>query len=210
MRKLCASGLMLSPFMLILFAANLDAQNFVYVNRNRRGANSVTAFSVASNGALTPVAGSPFVTGGLGTGAAGLYATNRARVCVVANRLYVANDLSHDVSGFDINPVTGALTLVPSSPFATSGQISLDCTPNGQFLIAAGSDKIAVFSIAANGSLTQIPGSPFAVFGQPDGVKVTPNGQFLFVALNLLDAVGIFSIASNGELTAVPGSPFAS
>ncbi len=55
MRKLCASGLMLSPFMLILFAANLDAQNFVYVNRNRRGANSVTALSVASNGALTPV-----------------------------------------------------------------------------------------------------------------------------------------------------------
>ena len=87
---------------------------------------------------------------------------------MVSNRLYIANDGSNNVSGFDINAVTGALTLVPGSPFATGGSsgsgISLDCTPNGQFLIAAnaGSNDITVFSIAGNGALTPVAGSPFA------------------------------------------------
>jgi len=115
MRNLCLRGLMLSPFILILSSVNLFAQNFVYTNNNTAGANTVTAFSVAGNGALTPVAGSPFATGGTGTGL-GFYASNRARTCVVGNQLYITNEGSNSVSGFNINPTTGALTLVPGTP----------------------------------------------------------------------------------------------
>jgi DNA-binding beta-propeller fold protein YncE len=143
--------------------------------------------------------------------------------------LYVSNEGSNSVSGFDINPATGFLTLVPGSPFATGGlsgvpggqSISLECAPNGQFLFAAneGSNNITVFSIAANGALSPVAGSPFPAGGFPVGegtpngpgaIKVTPNGQFLSVALPLSDRVALFSIASDGTLTPVPGSPFLS
>ena len=207
---------MLSPFILILSSVNLFAQNFVYTNNNTAGANTVTAFSVAGNGALTPVAGSPFATGGTGTGL-GFYASNRARTCVVGNQLYITNEGSNSVSGFNINPTTGALTLVPGTPFATGGLgagfgISLDCTPNRQFLIAANStsDNITVFSISSNGALTPVAGSPFSAGGKPDGIRVSPTGQFLSVALDDIDRVAMFSIAANGTLTPVSGSPFAS
>jgi 6-phosphogluconolactonase (cycloisomerase 2 family) len=188
----------------------------VYTDNNTLGPNSVTAFSVAGNGALTNIG--IFPTGGSGSGI-GFFASNRARTCTVGNRLYVTNDAfnSNSVSGFDINPVTGSLSLVPGSPFATGGTagpgISLDCTPNGNFLIAAngGSNNITVFSIAANGALTPVAGSPFAAGGfGPDGIKVAPNGQFLSVALVNSDLIGMFSIAANGALTPAPGSPFAS
>ncbi len=214
MRASRMKGLLLVPFLLFLFTVSASAQNFVYTDNNTVGANSVTAFSIGSNGALTNIG--TFATGGSGAGA-GFTAANRARVCATGNRLYVSNGGSGDVSGFDINTITGALSLVPGSPFATGGTagagISIDCTPNGQFLIAAnaGSSNITVFSIAANGALTPVAGSPFAAGGvNPDGVKVAPNGRFLSVALLSSDAVAMFSIASNGMLTPVAGSPFAS
>jgi 6-phosphogluconolactonase len=218
MKNLYSRGLMLSPVLVILFMIDIHAQSFVYTDNNTQGVNSVTAFSVASNGALTNIG--TFATGGGGSGD-GFFASNRARTCTVGNRLYVTNDsiVSNSVSGFDINPTTGALSLVSGSPFATGGiagpafGISLDCTPNGQFLIAANgaSSNITVFSIAANGALTPVAGSPFAAGGfTPDGIKIAPNGKFLSVALPNSNTIGMFSIAANGALTPVPGSPFAS
>jgi len=206
---------MLGPVLVILFMIDIHAQSFVYTNNNLNGPNSVTAFSVAANGTLTNIGS--FATGGSGAGG-GLVASNRARTCTMGNRLYAANDGGNSVSGFDINPFTGFLSLVPGSPFATGGigrnfGISLDCVPNGKFLIAAngGSDNITVFSIAANGALTPVAGSPFAAGGiRPDGIKVAPNGQFLAVALISSDAIDMFSIAANGALTPAPGSPFPS
>ena len=186
---------------------------YVYVNNNSFGTNTVSAFSVDANGALTPIAGSPFVTGGGGVGG-GFFAANRAAIAPVKKFLFVSNEQSNNISAFSIDPATGALTLVPGSPFPTGGLslsgISLGVTPDNQFLFASssGSNTITIFSIAANGTLTPIPGSPFALNGVPDGIKVSPDGRFLAVALIAPDAVGVFSIASNGTLTEVPGSPF--
>src|SRR5262249_22108191 len=143
-------------------------------------------FSVAANGALTPVPGSPFLTGGAAI--AGFFASNRITVGTVGNYLYVANNTSNNVSAFSINPATGVLTSVPGSPFATGGSgmngMSLAATPDGKYLIAANStsNNASVYSIAANGALTAIPGSPFALGLSPDGIKITPNGKFLIVA----------------------------
>lgn len=186
---------------------------YVYVNNNVLGTNTVSAFSVDANGALTPIAGSPFATGGSGIGG-GFFAANRVTIGTVRNFLFVANELTTNISVFSIDPATGTLTLVPGSPFAIGGTsgfgISLGVTPDNRFLFASssGSNDITVFSIAANGTLTSIPGSPFAAGSEPDGIKVSPDGKFLAAALIASDAVGMFAIASNGALTAVPGSPF--
>jgi 6-phosphogluconolactonase len=189
--------------------------NFVYTN-NDRTPNSVSGFIIASNGALTPVPGSPFATGGNGfTG--GFFATNRITSAIVKNFLYASNTTTNNVSGFSIEPATGVLTLVPGSPFPTGGRsssgISLAATPDDKFLITANgaSNNLTVFAIASNGSLSPVPGSPFAIGApmQPDGLKVTADGKFLAVAL-APTAVAMFNISATGALTPVSGSPFTS
>jgi 6-phosphogluconolactonase (cycloisomerase 2 family) len=186
----------------------------IIVNNDVAGASSVSAFSVGAGGALTLVPGSPFQTGGRGTGG-GFFATNRITVCAVGNFLYASNAGSNDVSAFPINPATGVLTAVPGSPFATGGTndrgVGLAATPNNQFLYAmnSGSNNVTIFSIGSNGALTRV-GAPVALNLQPDGEKVSPDGRFLVVAAPQTagGVVGVFGIAANGALTPVPGSPF--
>lgn len=86
-------NLLIGLFTLVLLSINGYAQgNFVYVSRNS-DVNSVTAFSVAAGGALTQIAGSPFLTGGTGNGL-GFLAGNRNAVSQVGRRLYVAKTRS--------------------------------------------------------------------------------------------------------------------
>ena len=202
----------------VLCAACLLGQGtFVYSNNDPSGApNSVSAFSVGANGALSPVAGSPFATGGTGVGG-GLFASNRITTAIVKDFLYVANAGSNNVSAFSVNPATGVLTMVVGSPFATGGiadgaGMALATTPDDNFLIAANgvSLNITVYSIAANGTLSPVAGSPFSAGsgGTLDGIKVTPDGKFLAVARPVVNSVSMFSISALGGLTPVPGSPF--
>ncbi|MGA7919536.1 MAG: putative Ig domain-containing protein, partial [Candidatus Acidiferrales bacterium] len=215
-----------------LASSPIDAQTscssatFVYVNNNVDGANSVSAFCVGSGGSLTAVAGSPFATGGSGSGS-GLYGSNSITATVVGNYLYASDHESNDIAAFSINTTTGALTPVPGSPFtygsdgeSNPGGISLAVMPNGKFLYAGDSGSttddtttgdIWGFSISANGALTSLQGSPFASFpspGVPDGINVTRDGNYLSVALDGELAVAMYTIGSNGALTAVEGSPF--
>ena len=47
---------------------------------------------------------------------------------------YVANNGDNTVSGYSINPTTGALTAIPGSPFPSgSGPNSVAVSPTGQF-----------------------------------------------------------------------------
>jgi len=209
----CVPAALLVLFGFALLTASVHAQStFVYTNNND-SPNTVTGFSVGPGGTLTIVPGSPFMTGGNGSG---LYAaSNTATVTIRKKILYVANTGSNNISGFSINTTTGALTLVPGSPFATGGSgsifgISLAVTPNGKFVYAgnAGSGDISAFSVGSNGALTPIGGSPFFVGDAPDGIKVSPNGKFLGVALPFSDSVAMFRIGSNGALAPVTNSPF--
>jgi 6-phosphogluconolactonase (cycloisomerase 2 family) len=193
----------------VLSPGSLWAQgNFVYTNDDQQEvANTVSAFSVARNGTLTPVAGSPFPTGGFGAGG-GFYASNR--ITTAGNFLFASNSKSNDVSVFTIDPITGALTPVAGSPFPTGGTgiagIALAATPDGLLMAAnsdGGSHNITVFNIAADGKLTPIAGSPFPTQSRPDGIKVTPNGKFLAVAEPEVGGVEMFSIASSGALTSL-------
>jgi len=211
------SWVFLITVLLVVDGTTLLAQaNFIYTNNNNAFvSNTVSAFSVASNGLLTEIAGSPFPTGGTGNGANGFIASNRITAC--GNFLYASNSFSGDVSGFSINPTTGNLTPIPGSPFAAGGMtffgISLAATAKCDFLFAANGDasQIFAFQIGSNGVLTLVQGSPFSVPSQPDGVSISPDGKFLSTSLTNLGSgqVAMFSISVTGALTPVPGSPFA-
>ena len=201
---------------ILLFAMTAFAQNnFVYTNDNF-SPNTVSVFKVSpSNGALTLIPGSPFLTGGNG-GGNDVNAENITTATQgTASFLYAANNGSSTVSAFAINPKIGALAPVPGSPFHvgpnTSGStMSLTASPNGKFLfqVDESSTFIRTFNIAANGVITEAAGSPFDTGAEPEGLKVTANGNFLLVGLRSLDALGVYSIDANGALIPVPGSPF--
>jgi 6-phosphogluconolactonase (cycloisomerase 2 family) len=203
-------------FPILLFAISAFAQNnFVYTNDNF-SPNTVSVFKVSpSNGALTLIPGSPFLTGGNG-GGNDVNAENITTATQgTASFLYAANNGSSTISAFAINPKTGTLVPVPGSPFQvgpnTSGStMSLTASPNGKFLfqVDESSTLIRTFNIAANGVITEATGSPFDTGAEPEGLKVTANGNFLLVGLRSLDAVGVYSIDGSGALSPVFGSPF--
>lgn len=197
-----------------LFATSAHAQGeFLYLNRNFGGGpNAVNALSIAADGSLTEIAGSPFPTGGRGTRGG-----TRQGVVINGTFLFASNVCTSDVSAFTINPMTGSLALVSGSPFSTRGTfncvadgISLAITPSGQFLMAGntGDGTVSVFKVGPSGALTHVKGSPFQTVGEPLDMKVTPDNNFLVIASGIFGGIEVYKISSQGFLTAVSGSPF--
>jgi lactonase family protein with 7-bladed beta-propeller len=71
------------------------------------------------------------------------------------------------VSGFGKSSQTGALSLVPGSPFSErleGGLVAIDGLGKFLFVLNPQSDDISMFQIdPASGALSEVPGSPFAV-----------------------------------------------
>ena len=199
----------------LALCATVPAATFVYVN-NDTAPNSVSAYSVASNGALTELSGSPFPTGGAGNQGVGWIAANRIRSVIANHKLFVANSGSHDISVMSIDPATGELNLVPGSPFAVTnsalGTLTLAATPDGKYLYAGDrlSSKIFSFSVAASGALTPI-GSPLTVPLSPNGMVIAPtDGRLLAVVSSSANSIETYFITpGTGILSPVTGSPFA-
>ena len=121
---------------------------------------------------------------------------------------------SNSVSGYSIDPTTGALTLLPSSPFATGSEpSSVAVDPFNKFVFVAnqGSNNVSAFTInSTTGALTPVPGSPFAAGTSPDWLVVDPSGNYLYVANFASNNISAYTIDSGtGVLTPVSGSPFA-
>jgi 6-phosphogluconolactonase len=129
-----------------------------------------------------------------------------------AEFVYVANNVSNDVSGFSVG-ATGALVPIGTVP-AGSGPISVAVDPGGKFVYVANqnSNTISAYIIGATGVLTPVSGSPFAAGASPDSLAVDPTGRFLYVANFSFFSPGTvsgFSInRATGALTPISGSPF--
>jgi 6-phosphogluconolactonase (cycloisomerase 2 family) len=96
-----------------------------------------------------------------------------------------------------IDPASGNLTPAPGSPYPISTgcalaaaeeltvQQTLEVTPDGRFLYAAGSGSISAFSVdLTTGALTPVAGSPFAYMGS-GSIVIDPAQQFLYASGNL-------------------------
>ena len=140
------------------------------------GDNTVSVFSVASDGALTQVSGSPFATG---TGPTSVAFSPGGALLAVTN-FGLGGDqpsLENTVSVFSVAS-DGALTPVSGSPFTTgNGPGSVAFSPSGRLLATANTGEIgvpgftgntvSVFSVASGGALTQVSGSPFTTGNVP-------------------------------------------
>ena len=176
--------------------------------------NEISVFNIGSSGALTRVTGSPFfVVGGSSPAFLLLHPSG--------NFLYASNLNSPTgaISAFSINATTGALTQISGSPFPTAGSSPgpsmMASDPTGKFLYvslsgtANANNQVAAFTVnSSTGALTPIA-APVTVGRDPQGLAVTPDGKFLFIANFLDNTISAFSIdATSGVLTPITGSPF--
>jgi 6-phosphogluconolactonase (cycloisomerase 2 family) len=170
-----------------LYAANTNDPN-----------GSISAFSISSNGALVPIAGSPFATVANG-GPEGFYSGGRV--------LYVALKNANAVAALTIN-ADGSLTPIAGSPFAAGhGTSSLDGA--GSYLFAANSLDGTISSYRmqpVSGVLTEVGGSPFAA-ALPSGDILFSNGT-LFLPDASSNSISGFGINLDGSINPLSGSPF--
>jgi hypothetical protein len=177
------------PLVLFVIAAAFAVQaqvNAVYVNGNIgtvSNANVIYGYSNDGNGNLTPLPGSPYLTGGTGSAPPlgmplGLQTDDDQQVIVnnAGTLLFTVNGFSNTIAVFDVN-FDGSLTPITGSPFTSGGSqpVSLGLLDgvlgNGQgFLVAVNKSSdpnqinpkkpnFQTFTVASDGTLIHNTGS---------------------------------------------------
>jgi len=180
--------------------------------------NDISAFTInSSTGALTAVAGSPFLSG---VSPLSLAVDSTGKFLFTADSGGEGNVTNNSISEYSINATTGALTSTSQAGCVSTGPAvfglanAVATVPTAGFLFVSSFNAIVCsFSINAQGTLQPVAGSPTFLganpLPDPRGVAIDPFGKYLYTANYETGDVSAFSIAQGGgALTAVPGSPF--
>lgn len=203
-----------SPFRLTINPAGsvLYASNFP--DSSASDLNTVSAFSIATNGTLAPVAGSPFPDANTASGFA-------ATIGILADPggkfLFAADHMAESVVSFNVDSASGALSPISTlpTPAATCGTschhnpLRLAVDPADKFIywtnVQAGT--VSTFNING-GNLAFVAESP--VGSHPFGLALDPSGQFLYAVNKVDNTISGFSVNStNGTLSPLSGFPVA-
>ena len=180
------------------------AANFLYV----AAANTISVFSIASDGSLASAAG----------GFTGTAGSNIPQMVIdpKGGFLYAPDSVNNGVLSFSIG-ADGSLTPVAGSPFAAGTQpVSVAVDSGNKFLYTAneGSNDISAYTISS-GVLTQVKGSPFASTpsgttpAQPIFLTVDSSNQFVYIGNQGPENISAYNInAVDGTLVAVKNMPF--
>jgi len=198
---------------------------YLYVSSEGNSLNHagtvVGAFSVASTGALTPIAGSPFnyPLWEMKGDATGQYLIGISGETVG----YFGSD-DDSVYVFSINPgtgggVPGTITPVANSPFssglyapfnlavqpiATNGALVYTFSENDD--LALGPNPVEGYQLStSNGALTAATGSPFSALTPSAWGKFDPSGSYLFFYTGVSTTVGLgaYQVTTGGALTSI-------
>ena len=168
----------------------------------------IRAFTIGSNGVLTPVPGSPFATPPNSAPAA-MFAGGSA---ISGGILCVALSGLNQIAAFSITNGSGALTPLAGSPFA-AGRSPVSLFAYTSFLYALNSvdHTISAYRMDLNtGLLTPIQGSPFPAGTASGGlINDTLNTQIFYAPdLQSNRILAFVADLSTGSLAPLPGSPF--
>ena len=112
----------------------------------------------------------------------------------------------------DIDPVSGALTLAPSSPVSMGTFMGgATTTRRGNFVYAhlAFVPELLGFRVESNGDLTPVPGSPYTNTGGVTAyLKTDGTDRYLFAVSRNDNNLRIYEIQADGSLVELPSSPF--
>jgi len=184
----------------------------LYVNDNTAGANTIAAYARHADGSVTPVPGSPFATGGAGTGTG--IGSQGALQKADHGRLLLAVDAgSNQISVLRIEH-DGALAPVAGGPVASGGDEPVSIAVHGGrvYVANAGTDSdYAGFNLTPAGALTPIADGGFALpaGSDPGDVLINATGTRVAgtrVGTSLIDS---FVVGPAGRLVAAASSPYA-
>lgn len=160
-----------------------------------QGSNLVGGFEVDANGALKPIAGSPFSTSGTGE-----YGDD---VVINASGTFVYVQDHVNIYTYGVSTGTGALTLVQTIA-GPGGLGTVAFNPDGKYLYAVGSsnNSILVYSVnASTGLLTPAASSPMLEKDGAYTISIAPSGKFAYTIENNNDLVSYALI--KGVLTPI-------
>lgn len=182
------------------------------------GSSQISVLAIAADGSLTPVDGSPFVSGGV----------EPISIAVNGSLVYVANEgvqgVGTNYSGFRLTP-RGRLIPIEGSTIALSATANpgdILFNPTGTHLVGVevgtsdpSTFRLDSFDVLPNGRLAAAPGSPFAAQSAgPFGSEFSPaNQSHLYVSNAHAGAgngtVSAFNVAVDGSLSSIGSSPYA-
>jgi 6-phosphogluconolactonase (cycloisomerase 2 family) len=141
----------------------------------------VDAYTISTNGSLTLLPTTPFITTSSGLSANILLSPDGSTLFVDNNSFNSSlNTNPQTISVFHVNP-DGSLSPLPNSPITMNGNVAgaggMTINRNMNLLYVADDgvfdvphSAISIFQIGVDGSLTEVPGSPFLLRG-PIGVR---------------------------------------
>ncbi len=185
----------------------------LYVNDNTAPANTIAGFDRHADGSLTPIPGSPFATGGAGTGA--VIGSQGALQITAGGRALLAvdpgsNDISELLVGRD-----GRLWPLPGQTVSSQGTEPVSiAVARGLVYVAnagAGDSNYAGFSLDRFGRLQPIPGATFPLpdAAQPGDVLINSTATKLVGTRVGTSQIDSFALDRRGRLHPAAGSPFA-
>ena len=187
----------------------------VYLDDNTAGTNTISGFDRHVDGSLTPLAGSPFVAGGAGTGAAGGLASQGAVAVTNDGRFLIAVDAgSNQLSVLRIN-FNGGLQLVPNGVLSSDGPTPVSVAVHDGLVYvanaAAAGPNYTGFTLSPFGRLQPLANSTVSLpnGSQPGDVLFNSTGTNLVGTRVGTSEIDSFAVGRNGLLTEAAGAPFA-
>ena len=185
----------------------------VYVNDNTAGQNTIAAYDRHADGTLTAIPGSPFPTGGAGSGA-GIGSQGALQITPDGHFLVAVDAGSNQISTLAIRP-DGGLVALPGGTVSSGGTdpVSIAIHDNLVYVAnaSATSPNFTGFRLGWFGHLFAIPGSTVGLpaGSQPGDVLFNGTGSTLAGTLVASSQIVSYRVDFGGRLHAAPGSPYA-
>jgi 6-phosphogluconolactonase (cycloisomerase 2 family) len=173
--------------------------DYVYVANQTTG--TLAAYSVGS-GALTVISGSPYTLGFVPTAVAVNPANTIVFVAGIGNGVGL-------IDAFSINS-SGGLTLLTQNNAGLGDPISMDVSPDGQWLIGLDGNGLSIDEYQINsssGQLTLATGQTYVISNAtvvPRGLKISPDGKFVFAAIGTAGDL-VFPLNTTNGVLSSPG-----
>jgi 6-phosphogluconolactonase len=184
----------------------------IYIDDNTAPVNTIAAYDRHPDGSLTAVPGSPFATGGAGTGH-GIGSQGALQTARHGRYLVAVDAGSNQISVMQISR-DGSLRLLPGGVVSSNGAEPVSVTVHHRLVYVAnagaGASNYTGLRFGRHGQLSPVPGSTVSLSdaAAPGDVLVNSTGTNLAgleVGTSLIDS---FAVGDDGRLTPAAGSPF--
>ena len=181
----------------------------LYVNDNTAPANTIAGFDRHADGTLTPIPGSPFATGGAGTGA-GIGSQGALQMTLGGHELLAVDAGSNEISQLAIGR-DGRLRPLPGGTISSQGTEPVSiAVARGLVYVAnagAGASNYAGFTLDRFGRLRPIPGATFSLpdAAAPGDVLINSTATRLVGTRVGTSQIDSFTIDWRGGLHAAAG-----